>query len=130
VATAGAVAALASWRYGSAWLGAAAPLARNAAEETRYALPHRLVQLGVPDAVALAIAIAGAAVAFAWLAREALRGRVRLGLAACVLLLATPYLAPWYLAWAVPLAAADDDRTAQLIALGLCAYLLPQTIPL
>jgi hypothetical protein len=35
----------------------------------------------------------------------------------------------WYVVWAVPLAAAEDDRPAQLIALGLCAYLLPQTIP-
>jgi len=43
----------------------------------------------------------------------------------------TPYLAVWYLAWAVPLAAPeDDDRLARLAALGLTAYLLPQTIPL
>jgi hypothetical protein len=28
----------------------------------------------------------------------------------------------------VPLAAAEEDRTAQVVALALCAYLLPQTI--
>ena len=57
------------------------------------------------------------------------RGRARLGLAAGSLLLATPYLAPWYLVWAAPLAAAEDDGRAQLLVLALSAYLLPQTIP-
>jgi hypothetical protein len=32
--------------------------------------------------------------------------------------------------WVVPLAAVDDDRTAQVLALVLCAYMLRQTIPL
>jgi len=37
----------------------------------------------------------------------------------------------WYLAWAVPLAAVDEDDTAaRVAALALTAYLLPQTIPL
>jgi hypothetical protein len=124
-----AVAALASWRYGTAWLDAVRPLARNAATQTSYAVPHRLEQLGLPHGVALALVGVAAAAAFAWLLVEGRRGRVRLGLAACVLLLATPYLAPWYLVWAVPLAAAEDDRTAQWLALALTAYLVPQTIP-
>ena len=38
--------------------------------------------------------------------------------------------APWYTVWALPLAAAEGDRRAQLLSLGFCAYLLPQTIPL
>ncbi|MBA2476002.1 MAG: hypothetical protein H0V40_08640, partial [Actinobacteria bacterium] len=87
-------------------------------------------QLGVPDAVAIGLFAAAFALAYAWLLREASRGRARLGLAACLLLLAIPYLAPWYLAWAVPLAAIEEDRAAQWLAVGLCAYLLPQTIPL
>ena len=70
------------------------------------------------------------AVGLAWLAREAWRGRVRLGLAGCLLLATTPYLTAWYVIWALPLAAAENDRKAQLIALSFCAYLLPQTIPL
>jgi hypothetical protein len=70
------------------------------------------------------------AVAYVALARRALRGRARTGLAAGLLLLATPYLAPWYAIWTVPLAAAEDDTAAQVLALALCAYLLPQTIPL
>ena len=46
-----------------------------------------------------------------WRARRR-RGRARLGLAACLVLVTTPYLAVWYLAWAVPLAAAEEDAVA------------------
>jgi hypothetical protein len=45
-------------------------------------------------------------------------------------LVTTPYLAVWYLAWAVPLAAPEEERASRLVALALTAYLLPQTIPL
>ena len=121
--------ALATARYGFAWHGAFGPLAKNANQETSYALPHRLQELGVPRGLALALFAVGLAAAFAYLAREALHGRARLGLAACALMLAAPWLVVWYLVWAVPLAAAEDDRTAQLVTLALGAYLLPQTIP-
>jgi Glycosyltransferase family 87 len=127
---AAAIATLAFWRYGAGWLGAFGPLARNANDETSYALPHRLEQLGVPDTGALAAAVLAFAVGYAWLALQAARGRARLGLAACFLLLATPYLAPWYAVWAVPLAAADDDRAAQWLSLAIVAYLVPQTVPI
>lgn len=125
------VGAAATWRYGLHWLGAAGPLADNAVRRTSYALPSRLEQLGVPHGAALALALVLLALGLAWLARDALAGRARLGAAACLVLATTPYLAVWYLAWAVPLAAPeDDDRLARLAALGLTAYLLPQTIPL
>jgi hypothetical protein len=125
-----AVIGLATWRYGLDWLRAIGPLARNAESQTSYALPHRLEQLGLPHSVALGLAVAALAAGLAWLAREAWRGRTRLGLAGCLLLATTPYLTPWYAIWALPLAAAEEDRRAQLIALGFCVYLLPQTIPL
>jgi hypothetical protein len=64
------------------------------------------------------------------LARQALRGRARLSLAACLVLAVTPYLVVWYLAWAVPVAAADEERWGRLGCLAFSAYLLPQTIPL
>jgi len=128
--TVAAAAGLATWRYGSDWLGAVGPLARNAEGQTRFAVPQRLEQLGLPHALTLALAAAVLLGGLAWLVREALRGRVLLGRAACLLLLTTPWLVPWYAVWAVPLAAAEDDRRAQLVSLGLCAYLLPQTIPL
>jgi len=121
---------LATWRYGFDWVRAFGPLARNAEGQTSYALSHRVEQLGIPHGAALALSGLVLAGGLAWLAREAIRGRARLGLSACLLLATTPWLAPWYTIWALPLAAAEDDRRAQLISLGFCAYLLPQTIPL
>ena len=129
VLAAAALLAVATARYGFGWLEAFGPLAKNANQETSYAFPHRLQELGVPRGLAAALFAAGLAAAFAYLIREAVRGRARLGLAACVLMFAAPWLVVWYLVWAVPLAAAEDDRTAQLLTLALGAYLLPQTIP-
>ena len=129
-ATAALVVALATWRYGADWLRSVGPLARNAEEQSSYALPHRLEQLGLPHGLTLALAAAALVAGLAWLAREAWRGRVRLGLAGCLLLATTPWLTPWYAIWALPLAAAEDDRRAQLLSLAFCAYLLPQAIPL
>jgi hypothetical protein len=126
---AAAVGAAAFARYGTAWLHAFGPLARNANHETRWALPHRLEQLGMPHGVAIALFAAAFAAVYAWLAREAWRGKARLGLATCALLLALPYLVVWYVVWAIPLAAAEDDEPAALLSLVLCAYLLRQTIP-
>jgi hypothetical protein len=62
--------------------------------------------------------------------RRALLGQARMALAACLMLATTPWVAAWYTAWPVPLAAAEDDGRAQLAALALCAYLLPQSVPL
>lgn len=127
---AGLLAAVATWRYGLAWVGALGPLAGQAGEGTSFALPRRLDSIGVPYELAVGLLIAAFAVGYLLLAREAWRGRVRLGLAAGLLLLATPYLVAWYVVWAVPLAAAEDDRPAQLLALGLSAYLLRQAVPI
>jgi hypothetical protein len=128
--TAVGVAALATWRYGFAWLNAFVSLAHNANGETSFALPHRLQQLGVPRVAAIALFALAFALAYAWLLREASRGRARLGLAAVALLLALPYLVVWYVVWALPVAAAEDDDAATVLSLALCAYLLRQTIPL
>lgn len=116
--------------YGWHWLGAVGPLARNASRESKFAIPHRLEQAGLPQWLALALVAAAFVLAYGWLVRQAMKGRARLGLAAGLGLLATPYLVPWYVVWAVPLAAAEEDRTAQWIALIVCAYLLRQTVPL
>ena len=127
---AAAIVGAATWRYGLHWLSAFGPLASNAAQETRFAIPHRLEQLGLPHAAAIATTAVAFAAAYVWLVREAARGRARLGVAAGLGLLATPYLVPWYAVWVVPFAAAEEDRAAQWLALGLSAYMLRQTIPL
>jgi hypothetical protein len=124
-----AVASLATWRYDFAWLDAFGPLADNARETTSYALPHRLSQLGVPEGAAIALFAVLFALVYVVLAREAWRGRARLGLASVALLACAPYVTPWYLAWVVPLAAVEEDKLARVLALAFTAYLLPQTIP-
>jgi hypothetical protein len=129
VAAAAVVAAAATAQFGLHWLGAAGPLARNANKETRYALPHRVTELGAPHWAGLAGAAVLFALAYLWLARQAWRGCARLGLAAALLLCATPYLVPWYLIWAVPLAAVEDDPPAQWLTVALTAYLLSQRVP-
>ena len=126
----GAVLVVATVMYGLDWTRAALPLAENTTRETSYALPARVEQLGVPESIALGLAAAAFLLGAAWLVREAMRGRARLGLAACLLLVTTPYLAVWYLGWAVPVVAADEDRAARAACLALGLYLLPQTIPL
>ena len=73
----------------------------------------------------LAVLFAGA---YVWLLVEAWRGRARLGLCAGLLLLATPWLVPWYAVWAVPLAAVEEDAAARWLALGLSAYLLRDAV--
>ena len=128
-AAAACLAAISTWQFGLHWLGAFGPLAANASKETSFALPHRLQQLGLPEWFSLASALTAYVMLYLWLLREARAGRARLGLAAGFLLLVTPYLWPWYLIWVVPLAAAEEDRPAQWLALGMSAYLLGQTIP-
>lgn len=123
------IAALATWRYGWYWLSAFGPLARNANQETSFALPHRLDSLGLPDGTGVGLLLAGFVLAYVWLLRQAAQGRARLALASGLLLLATPWLVPWYAVWAVPLAAAEDDAPAQWLALGVSAYLLRQAVP-
>jgi hypothetical protein len=120
---------VATWQFGREWLDAVLPLASNVELTSRYALPHRLSQLGIPESVAIAAFAIVFAVVYLRLAREAWRGRARLALAAGALVLCSPYVAVWYLGWVVPLAAIEEDRTARILALALTAYLLPQTIP-
>ena len=114
--------------YGLSWLGAAAPLLKHAQLGSRFSLAHRLAHLGIPYGVAFGLCVVALVVGYAWLLREAHRGRARLGLAACLFLLVTPYLVAWYVVWALPLAAAEDDPPAQWIAVALSAYLLRQGV--
>ena len=45
------------------------------------------------------------------------------------LLLATAYLTPWYLLWALPLVALARDRTLLILMLALSAYQLTVGVP-
>jgi hypothetical protein len=50
--------------------------------------------------------------------------------ASFALLIATAWLLPWYLIWALPLVALSRDRPLQLLTLALTAYQLPARLPL
>ena len=126
------IVAIATWRYGVGWIGAAGPLATNLAEDrASYAIPVRISHLlGIPEGVVAVVFAAAFAGAYVWLLREAWRGRARLALTAGLLLVATSWLVPWYAVWAVPLAAVEEDRTARFLALAMSAYLLRDAVPL
>jgi alpha-1,6-mannosyltransferase len=119
------------WRYGSSWLAAVVPLAENLEKQAVYSIPHRLSGLGISEDGAALLLACLFGIAFIWLLRDAWRGRARLGLAAGLLLVATPWLVPWYAVWPVSLAAfEEDDRLARGLALVLSAYLLRDAVPL
>ncbi|HSS04934.1 MAG TPA: hypothetical protein VLK89_07080, partial [Solirubrobacterales bacterium] len=50
--------------------------------------------------------------------------------ASFALLIATAWLLPWYLIWALPLVALSRDRPLQLLTLALTLYQLPARMPL
>jgi hypothetical protein len=127
---AAAIAAVAVPLYGPEWLRIFSPVANQLRQTSSLGLAYWLDRLGVPqniarDALALLFVIA-----YVWLLREAWRGRARLALAAGFLLLATSWLQPWYAVWLVPLAALEEDRLAQGLALVLTAYFLRDALPL
>jgi hypothetical protein len=114
---------VASAFFGTAWLTALAPFAHR---RSHWAFPSRLSELGLPAW----LAVAPFALAVPWLVRNARRGRPRLSIATVLLLLATPWLLPWYAGWVVPLAALEEDRLAWVLAIAFTAYLLPDGVPL
>ena len=128
--TAAALIVVSTVAYGFSWLRAVVPLLKHAQRGSRFSVVHRLAHahIGIPYGVAFGLCAAALVVGYAWLLLEAHRGRARLGLAACLFLLATPYLVAWYVVWALPLAAAEDDPPAQWIAVALSAYLLRQGV--
>jgi hypothetical protein len=112
--------------FGSSWLTSLGRLGHN---ESLYAIPVRLEQAGVPNRAAHLLAAAALLVGALWLMRQARLGRPRLALGACLILLTTPWLLPWYATWPVVLAAVEEDAAAQVLALCLAAYLLPARVP-
>jgi hypothetical protein len=124
------IAVLATWRYGASWLDAFGPVGRNLREGSKYSIPGRLESIGVPHGLAVGLLAGLFGLAYLWLLREAWRGRARLGLAAGLLVVAAPWLVPWYVVWTIPFAAVEEDRTAHALGLALTAYLLRDAVPL
>jgi hypothetical protein len=55
-------------------------------------------------------------------------GTARVGLAACFLVAATPFLGPWYLMWPATITALEDDDAARIGVVLLTAWLLRDAV--
>jgi alpha-1,6-mannosyltransferase len=120
--------------FGWNWLDALGLAGENQHRTTQMSIPTafaRLTGLG-PTAVRIA-ALALFALALAYLLIRTWRGMdwLRAGAwASFALLLATAWLLPWYLIWALPSVALSRDRPLQFLTLALTAYQLPARMPL
>lgn len=120
--------------FGWDWLGALDPAGENRGRTSHMSVPVTFARLtGADPEVArlAALSIYGALLVLllAWTWRGG--DWVRAGAwAAAGLLLATAWLLPWYLIWALPLAALSRDRPLQLLVLALTAFQLGTRIPL
>jgi hypothetical protein len=123
LATAAVLAGIASFFFGTAWVTTLGTFAHRRSD---WAIPSRLQQAGLPRWLAFVPLL----VLLPLIVRSARAGKPRLGVASVLLLVATPWLLPWYAAWAVPLAAVEEDRLAWVLSLAFCAYILPDGIPL
>ncbi|MDX6638935.1 MAG: alpha,6-mannosyltransferase [Solirubrobacterales bacterium] len=88
--------------------------------------------LGLDLGVAKAVMLGLFGLLVAWLLIWTARGADWVTAAAWCgvgLLIASPYVTPWYVLWPLPLVAVSRDRRLVLVTLALCAYQLPAAIP-
>jgi Glycosyltransferase family 87 len=129
-----ALVALAYAAFGWEWLRAFGLAGENQSRTSHLSVPITVARLSGLDSDAVRIAalsIYGALLtwllAWTWRGGDWVRGGAW---AAFGLLLATSWLLPWYLIWALPLAALSRDRPLQLLLIALTAYQLGARIPL
>jgi alpha-1,6-mannosyltransferase len=115
------------------WLDALGLAGENQDRTSHLSVPITLARLtGLDPTAVRATALALFALAFLHLLLRTWRGADWLRCAAWAsfaLLLATAWLLPWYLIWALPLVALSRDRPLQLLTLALTAYQLPARMP-
>jgi alpha-1,6-mannosyltransferase len=134
VIAAGTVMAAAWLAFGWDWLHGFGLAGENQSRTSHMSIPITAGRLTGLDADAVRLAaglLFAAAVAYllvwTWRGGDWVRAAAWTALA---LLLATAWLLPWYLVWALPLVAISRDRPLQLLALALTAYQLGARIPL
>jgi hypothetical protein len=126
---------LAAWpAFGLHWLDALGLAGESQGRSSHMSVPVTLARLIGLDHDLVRIAalyIYGALVAlllaWTWRGGDWVRAAAWAGLG---LLFATAWLLPWYLVWALPLAALSRDRPLQLLALALTAFQLGTRIPI
>jgi alpha-1,6-mannosyltransferase len=120
--------------FGWNWLHAFTLAGENQGRTSHMSIPITTARLTGLDPDATRIAFGALYTAFvAYLLTWTARGNDWLRASAWAttgLLIATAWLLPWYLIWALPQAALSRDRPLQLLVLGLTAYQLGARIPL
>jgi hypothetical protein len=131
---AAAIALAAYAAFGWDWLHAFGLAGENQGRTSHMSVPITFARLtGLGPGAVRAAALALYALVVATLLLRTWRGAdwVRCaGWASLALLLATSWLLPWYLVWALPLVAVSRDRPLQLLTLALTAFQLGTRIPL
>lgn len=116
------------------WLDALDVARENQSRTSHLSIPVTFARItGLSPHVCRAAALVIFVAFLSWLLYRTWRGGdwVRAaGWAALALLMATSWLLPWYLIWALPLAGVSRDRPLQLLTLALTAYQLGARIPL
>jgi alpha-1,6-mannosyltransferase len=132
--TALAIGAAAYLAFGWHWLDAIGLAGENQGRTTHMSIPVTAARLtGLDPTAVRAAALAAYATLLAYLLIRTWSGHDWLRNAAWAsfgLLLATAWLLPWYLIWALPLVALSRDRPLQLLTLALTAFQLFARVPL
>jgi len=120
--------------FGWHWLDSLGLAGENQGRVSNYSVPNLISELLNLDidliraaASAAYLSLLAALLLWTWRGADWLRAA---GWAALGLLLATAWLLPWYLIWALPLAALSRDRPLQLLVLALTALQLAARVPL
>jgi len=120
--------------FGLDWLGSLSVAGDNLGKTSHMSVPITFSRIaGVDRDIAQSAALYIYGGLFAYLLIWTWRGGdwVRAaGWAGAGLLVATTWLLPWYLIWALPFAAISRDRALQLLVLALTAFQLGTRIPL
>jgi len=128
------IAAAADLAFGWDWLHAFSLAGENQGRTSHLSAPTTFARLtGLPDQATRIASLGLYAILVAYLMLRTWRGLDWVRAAAWAsfgLLLATSWLLPWYLVWALPLVAISRDRPLQLLTLTLTAYQLGARIPL
>jgi hypothetical protein len=120
--------------FGWHWLDAIGLAGENQHRTSHMSIPITLARITGLDPTAVRAGALGLyGILFIYLLIRTWQGTDWLRCAAWAsfaLLMATAWLLPWYLIWALPLVALSRDRPLQLLTLALTAYQLPARLPL
>ncbi len=129
-----AIALVSQAAFGAHWIDALGTVAGNQGRSTHLSVPITVARLSglSSDGVRVAALALYAGLLihlffWTWRGGDWLRAAAWASLG---LLMVSAWLLPWYLLWALPLAALSRDRPLQLLVLALTAYQLGARIPL